>query len=469
MSALWTWDDLVHAAGARADGAPSVSLTGFSIDTRTLAPGDVFVALKDARDGHDFVSDAFAKGASAALVATGYARKPGDGALVRVDDPLAALARIGAAARARARARVVAVTGSAGKTGTKEMLRAALSAAGTVHASQRSYNNHWGVPLTLALLPPDADFAVFEIGMNHPGEITPLSRLVRPEIAVITNVLPVHLGHFANEEAIADAKAEIFAGLRPGGTAILNRDNRHFAQLAAAARAAGAHICSFGTSDGADVRAASMAPDGGGTTVTLDRPGRPVFRVGAPGLHLAANALAVAAVVDCLGLDLAATLAPLAGVTAPPGRGARSVIACAGGAFLLVDESYNANPASMRAALAGLATTPRADFPRRIAVLGDMLELGPASADLHRGLADAVASAGIDLLFACGPMMRGLFDTLPSGIRGAWRETSRDLAPEVAAAVRPGDAVMVKGSLGTNMAPVVAALKALGGSGAAAG
>ena len=466
--ALWRWDELVAAAGGKADGAAGSALTGFSIDTRTLAPGEVFVALRAERDGHEFVSGAFERGAAAALVRRGYVRKPGDGALIRVDDSLHALGEIGQAARARlkADARVIAVTGSAGKTGTKEMLRACLSQAGSVHAAEKSFNNHWGVPLTLARMPADVRFAVFEIGMNHAGEITPLSRMVRPHVTIITNVLPVHLGQFASEEAIAEAKAEIFTGLEPAGVAILNRDNRHFFLLERKAHDAGARVFSFGRTSGANVRARVMEPGPEGTQVTaVLSEGTVRYTVGAPGLHLAGNSLAVAAVLDVLGLAPEA-LSVLSDVAAPQGRGARTTFAVPGGSVLLIDESYNANPASMRAALAALATVPRELFARRIAVMGDMLELGPAAGEFHQGLKDAVDAAGVDQVFACGPNMRLLFDSLPVMTRGRWTQTSGELAGDVAAALRGGDAVMIKGSLGTRMAPIVEAVKArLGGTG----
>lgn len=464
--ALWRWDELVAAAGGKADGAAEGALTGFSIDTRTLAPGEVFVALRAERDGHEFVSGAFERGAAAALVRRGYVRKPGDGALIRVDDSLHALGEIGRAARARLKtdARVIAVTGSAGKTGTKEMLRACLAQAGSVHAAEKSFNNHWGVPLTLARMPAGVRFAVFEIGMNHAGEITPLSRMVRPHVTIITNVLPVHIGQFASEEAIAEAKAEIFTGLEPAGIAILNRDNRHFFLLERKAHDAGRRVLSFGRTAGAQVRATAMEPGPDGTQVTaVLSEGTVRYTVGAPGLHLAGNSLAVAAVLDVLGVA-PETLAALSGVAAPQGRGARTTFAVPGGSVLLIDESYNANPASMRAALAALATVPREGFARRIAVMGDMLELGPAAGEFHQGLKDAVDAAGVDQVFACGPNMRLLFDSLPARVQARWAQTSDELAEDVAAVLRAGDVVMIKGSLGTRMAPIVEAVKArLGG------
>jgi UDP-N-acetylmuramoyl-tripeptide--D-alanyl-D-alanine ligase len=457
---LWQWDELVAAAGARTEGTPAVAVTGFSIDTRTLKAGDVFVALKAERDGHEFVPAAFAAGASAALVADRYARGPRDGALLRVADPVAALAAIGTAARTRSRARIVAVTGSAGKTGTKEMLRLALSDAGATHASEKSYNNHWGVPLTLARMPASAQYGVFEIGMNHAGEITPLTRLVRPHATVITTIEPVHLEYFPSVEAIAEAKAEIFSGLVPGGTAVLPYDNPHFALLKARAAAVGAHVVSFGYAEDADVRCIQANMDARGSSVIAGvNSQRFPYRIGAPGEHYVKNSLAVLAALQALGADPMRCLPALVKAAAPAGRGARSVLEADGGRILLIDESYNANPASVRAALAAMATVPRADFPRRIAVLGDMLELGAAAPDLHRGLKEAVDAAGVDLVLACGPMMRLLFDHLKPAQQGAWAADSAQLAPRLLDAVGAGDVVMIKGSLASRMGPLADAVR----------
>jgi UDP-N-acetylmuramoyl-tripeptide--D-alanyl-D-alanine ligase len=460
---IWRWEALVAASGGRAESVPDRAITGFSIDSRTLIPGDVFIALKDVRDGHDFVPAAFARGAAAAVVVAGYKRKVGDGALIRVADPLGALEKIGRAARSRldVDARVVAITGSAGKTTTKEMLRACLERLGPTHAADKSYNNHWGVPLSLARMPTGVRFAVFEIGMNHAGEITPLTQMVRPHVALITNVYPVHLGHFANEQAIAEAKAEILLGLEPNGAAVLNRDNQHSAILAERAKIRGARIVSFGIDPSANARLERMELHAGGSTVYMRLNAQPVtYRLAAPGEHYIINSLAVLAAIDALAFDVAACLPALATINAPIGRGARTLFEAPDGRVLLIDESYNANPASVRAALAAMATTPRRDFPRRIAVLGDMLELGASAGDLHRGLKDFLDAADVDLVFACGPMMRLLFEGLPPERCGGWAPSSTELVPAVLAAVQPQDVVMIKGSLGTNMAPVVQALKA---------
>ena len=459
---LWQWDDLVAASEGRADGAPQTPITGFSIDTRTLAPGDVFVALKAERDGHDFIADAFKAGAAAALVSKGYRRSKGDGALIRATDALNALEAIGRAARIRTNARIVAVTGSAGKTGTKEMLRLCLSDAGATHASEKSYNNHWGVPLTLARMPQATEFGVFEIGMNHAGEIAPLTQMVRPHVAVITTVEPVHLEYFPSVEAIAEAKAEILQGLVPGGTAVLPRDNPHYPLLKERADTIGAKIVSFGYSDASDIRGIQANLDARGSSVIAGLGSqRFPYRVGAPGEHYVKNSLAVLGVLITLSADAMRRLPALARITAPVGRGARTVLDAPDGHILLIDESYNANPASMRAALAAMATMPRADFPRRVAVLGDMLELGEASADLHRSLKEAVDAAGVDLVLACGPMMKLLFDDLKPGQQGAWAPDSVQLAQVLLDTVRPGDAVMIKGSLASRMVPLAESLLAV--------
>jgi UDP-N-acetylmuramoyl-tripeptide--D-alanyl-D-alanine ligase len=463
MSAsLWTFDDLVRACGGKPERTTGAPVTGFSIDTRTIGPGEAFVALKDQRDGHEFVGKAFAAGASAALVSDGYEAAPGDGPLIRVADTLRGLEAIGRASRGRLAdgARVIAVTGSAGKTGTKEMLRACLAREGATHAADKSFNNHWGVPLTLARMPAGTRFGVFEIGMNHAGEITPLVKMVRPHIAIVTTVEPVHLASFPSVEAIAEAKAEIFSGLEPGGTAIINRDNAYFEILRRAAEAAGARIVSFGQDPRADLRPTSLELSAEGTAIGIEVAGRSIcYRVAVPGLHIARNALAVAAAVEAAGADIAHALEALSGLPPPPGRGARTLLGASNGPMLLIDESYNANPASMRAALAVIGTIPREAFRRRIAVMGDMLELGPDAETLHVGLKEAVDAAGIDLVFACGPNMAHLYEALPPAKRGAWTSRSDELEKLLIARIEPGDVIMVKGSNGIRMGPVAEALR----------
>ena len=448
---LWTAADLAAATGA----GVGFAATGVSIDTRTLAPGDLFVALVGENgDGHAFVADALAKGAAGALVH----RVPQGADPVRllvVGDTLAGLAALGAFARARFTGKVVAVTGSVGKTTTKEMLRTVLAEAGPTHAAVASYNNHWGVPLTLARTPPGAAFAVIEIGMNHAGEILPLARLARPHVAVITMIAPAHLGHLGSIEAIADEKASIMAGLEPGGVAVLPADSPQLDRLLA--WAGGAEVRLFGSGPAAQARLLDSGSDAEGNDVTALIGGvRVRFRMAAPGRHMAMNAVAALAAAEAVGLDPLASAAALAGFAPVGGRGARRQISVAGGAALLLDESYNASPAAVRAALSVMGLQPAV---RRIAVLGDMLELGEAGPAEHAGLASAVASVA-DLLFTCGPLMRLLHESVPPAIRGAHADTSAALAPLVRACLRPGDAVLVKGSLGSRMKLIVQALEA---------
>ena len=463
MKSLWTWDELVAAAGARADGAPSCAITGFSNDSRGLAAGEVFVALKDRRDGHDFVNGAFASGASAAIVRSDYAKGDGDGALLRVDDPQRALERIGIAARARLdkTARLIAVTGSVGKTGTKEMLRACLGSLGRTHASEKSFNNHFGVPLTLARMPRDTEFGVFEIGMNHAEEIRPLSKMVRPHAALITTVEAVHLENFASVEGIADAKAEIFDGVLAGGTAIIKHDNPHCERLRAAAQRFGLNVKTFGFSSDADavVRDLVAKDDGSDVTVSIGQK-RFTAHLGIPGVHIAENLIGVIAALDAIGVDVQRAIKPLEKLKPPQGRGARLLLAVGGGQAMLIDESYNANPASMRASLATLGTVSRQKYPRRIAVLGDMLELGPEAAKMHIDLKQAVDEAGVDLVFGCGPMMKGLYETLEPERQGYYAAKARDLEAALVSALRAGDVVMVKGSNGVRLCPLAATIAA---------
>lgn len=461
MQPLWTFSELAAALGSAPNGDQGI-VTGISIDTRTLTTGDLFVALKDQRDGHDFVSAAFRAGATAALVSDSYKRCSDDGVLFRVPDTLTGLERLGSAARERlgSDARIVAVTGSAGKTGTKEMLRACLAKLGTTHASEKSYNNHWGVPLTLARMPRETRYGVFEIGMNHAGEIRPLTKMVRPHAAIVTTVEAVHMEHFPSVAAIADAKGEIFEGLVPGGAAIIKYDNPYATRLRRIAERLGANAMTFGLDAAADVGGndLKLGYDGSDMVVRLCERRVPVH-LAMPGRHIAENALAVAAALAAIGADVEAALPVLADLAPPNGRGARSVLHVAGGEALLIDESYNANPASMRAALATLASIPRQKFQRRIAVLGDMLELGPEAAALHVGLKDAVDEADVDLIFACGPHMKGLYDALPKSKKGGYAASSSALEDKLASNLRRGDVIMVKASNGTRLGPVVAALK----------
>jgi UDP-N-acetylmuramoyl-tripeptide--D-alanyl-D-alanine ligase len=463
MTALWTQAELSAALGVAPSKPLSTTIGGVSIDSRTLEAGDLFFAIRgDAHDGHDHVARAFEAGAAAAVVSHERAHELAAlGPVLAVEDTLQAMVRLAVAARARSKAKIVGVTGSVGKTTAKEMLRAMLTVCGLTHASAASYNNHWGVPLSLARCPESAHYAVFEIGMNHAGEIEPLTRLVRPQVAIVTAIEPVHLEFFGSLEAIADAKAEIFLGLERGGAAVINRDNPQFMRLERSARDAGVErIVSFGEHARADARLIKCSLQAETSTVQAQILGTEVtYKLGAPGRHLVLNSLSVLAAAALVGADLALAALALADLQPASGRGSRLTLHMPRGTALLIDESYNANPASMRAALALLGQTDLRQLGRRIAVLGDMLELGPRGAELHRELAVAVLAHGIDLVFCCGPLMRALWEALPSSRKGGYAETSAALESQVLAALQPGDAVMVKGSLGSRMTPIVKALQ----------
>jgi UDP-N-acetylmuramoyl-tripeptide--D-alanyl-D-alanine ligase len=458
---LFTPEALAAATGGQLAGTAH-PVTGISIDTRSLKPGDAFFAIAGEKtDGHAYVEAALAAGAALCVVARAKAGAfAADARLLVVEDVLHALEATGWAARARSGAGIVAVTGSVGKTTTKEALRLALAADGETHASAASYNNHWGVPLSLARLPPEARFGVFEIGMNHPGEITPLVRMVRPQVAIITTVEPVHIAQFNSVEEIADAKAEIFDGLEPGGTAVLNLDNPHFVRLKASAEARGVgRIVTFGAADGADVRLTDVALKPHCSVAVVDVMGTPItLKVGMPGRHIVQNMLAVLAAAKLLGADLALAALALGRLKPPPGRGVPVLLAVKGGEATLIDESYNANPASMRAAIDVLGRTPVGPRGRRVAVLGDMLELGAEADALHAGLAEAIVADRIDQVFCCGPHMHALWQALPPERRGGYAVHATHLEPMVAAAIRAGDTLMVKGSNGSRMGPLVKSL-----------
>ncbi|MBS0470674.1 MAG: UDP-N-acetylmuramoylalanyl-D-glutamyl-2,6-diaminopimelate--D-alanyl-D-alanine ligase [Proteobacteria bacterium] len=456
MTALWTSEE---AQGATL-GIPgrAFEVNGLSIDTRTLKKGDLFVALKgDNRDGHDFVKAAFDAGAGAALVSHEPPGLGPDAALLTVAHTQRGLEDLAVAARARSSAKIVAVTGSAGKTTTKELLRHALGALGSTHCSAASYNNHWGVPLSLASMPRDVAYGVFEVGMNHFGELRNLVSFVRPHVALVTTIAPAHLEFFGSCEAIADAKSEIFEGLVPGGAALVPSDSPYANRLIARARQAHVgRVLKFGETAGSDARLLSYEESVDGSKVKADICGMPVdFHVGAPGRHIAQNALGALLAVAMLDGDVLNAAAGLKNFTALKGRGARF----AAGDVAVIDESYNANPASMAAALALLGAAKG----RRIAVLGDMLEMGEGGLAHHAGLAAPIEAAGADLVFLNGPQMKALWDKLPASRRGAWAETSAEIAPQLLAALKPGDTVLVKGSNGSRMAVIVDALKARGG------
>jgi UDP-N-acetylmuramoyl-tripeptide--D-alanyl-D-alanine ligase len=460
---LWTIEAMASAMGARREGPLPESVRGLSIDSRSISPSEAFFAITgDNRDGHDFVNDALQGGAVLAVVAANKRDQfPKDAPLLVVPDVLEGLRDLARAARARLQAKVIGVTGSVGKTGTKEALRLALSREGETHASVASYNNHWGVPLSLARCPETARFAIFEMGMNHAGEIEPLTKLVRPHVAIITTIAPVHLEFFPSIEGIADAKAEIFLGLEPGGAAVINRDNPQYERLRQKAKDARVgRIVSFGEHAKADVRVLkfSLQPDCSvvqasvlGTEVT--------YKLGAPGQHLVCNSLAVLAAVALTGADLALAGLALAELKPATGRGARITLGLPGGSAELIDESYNANPASMRAALALLGQAALGPRGRRIAVLGDMLELGAEGEKLHRELAEAVIANDVDVVFCSGPLMHALWEALPPERHGEYAQAASVLESSVLAVVQPGDAIMVKGSLGSRMGPIVKALE----------
>ena len=461
--ALWTIDAMASAMSAERQGPLPPSVSGLSIDSRSIAPGEAFFAIHgDRRDGHEFVPAALAAKAALAIVAADRrAQLPSDAPLLAVPDVLASLRDLASAARARIQGKVIGVTGSVGKTGTKEALRLALSKDGETHASVASYNNHWGVPLSLARCPSSARYAVLEMGMNHVGEIAPLSRLARPDVAIVTTIAPVHLEFFGSLAKIADAKAEIFVGVPPGGAAVINRDIAQFAQLQRRAKDAGiARVISFGEHAKADARLVKCALHARCSTVEAQILGtRLTYKIGAPGRHIVMNSLAVLAAAELVGADLALAALALAELQPAAGRGAPITIELPGGPALVLDESYNANPASVAAALAVLGSSPIGPQGRRIAVLGDMLELGPDGPALHHGLAESVIANAVDLVFCCGPLMRALWQALPASRRGGYAEDSTALEAQVVPAVRAGDAVMVKGSLGSRMAPIVKALQ----------
>jgi len=447
---LWTAAEAESATLGKAS-AP-FSAGPLSLDTRSLQPGDLFVALKgEARDGHDFVAAAFAAGAGAALVSRAVAGAKGP--LLSVAHTQRGLEDLARAARARTHAQVIAVTGSAGKTTTKEILRVAFDALGCTYASAASHNNHWGVPLSLASLPRDAEYGVFEVGMNHFGEIRALVDMVRPHVALITTIAPAHLEFFGTCDAIADAKSEIFEGLEPGGAALIPSDSPFAERLAARAKAA--HVTTlarFGSSAGSEARLISHTPDGEGMRLKADIFGTSVdCLVGAPGAHIATNAVAALAAVHLAGGDVLNAAASLKSFMALKGRGARLTLKD----MIVIDESYNANPASMVAALALLGAAKG----RKIAVLGDMLEMGEGGIAHHAALAAPIAANRVDLVFVAGTQMQALWDALPASRRGATAPTAAQLEPQVISALRPGDTVLIKGSNGSRMSLILDALK----------
>jgi UDP-N-acetylmuramoyl-tripeptide--D-alanyl-D-alanine ligase len=461
---LWTDTEARQATDGTVSGASWIA-SGVVIDSRKVGPGDLFVALPGDRvDGHDFVGAALAKGAAAAMVERVPDGLDPDAPLLLVEDVLTGLTRLGTAARSRSTATVVGVTGSVGKTGTKEALARALSVAGETHVSAGNLNNHIGAPLSLARLPRSAEYAVLEMGMNHAGEIAPLSRMIRPHLAIVTNVASVHIEFFDSERDIALAKAEIFEGMEPGGIAVLNVDSEWYPLLAERARACGVdRVIGFGRSAEAEVRLVDAKSNRDGSMVEGLIDGRSFqYQLDAIGAHWAFNSIGVLACAHGLGLDIEASAAAIAAVSAGRGRGGQVLINLAsGGSICLIDESYNASPAAMRAAFSVLGLVGATGAGRRIAVLGDMRELGEHGTDLHAELADELLAVSPDRVYTVGPLMRALRARLPKSIRGLHGDISTDFADQLAADLSDGDVVLVKGSLGTNMAPIVAAIEAL--------
>lgn len=469
MNAVWTAYEAAAATGgalcARGGDPDDWSMEewsarGLSIDTRTLKPGEIFLALKDARDGHDFVPAAFKAGASAAVVSRTLDQAPDGAPLLVVPDTMAALRDLAAVARDRNFGKRIGVTGSAGKTSTKEILRTVLAACGRAHAADKSFNNYLGVPLTLAALPLRADYSVYEIGMNHAGEITPLTELVRPHAAIVTTVGEAHLEFFDSVEGIAEAKAEIFRGLPEGGAAIIPLDNAYAPLLTRRALEAGARIITFGESEQADYRLTGYRPGEEGAEIEAAVPeGFVTFRLAATGRHQALNALAALAAAEAVGADRTRLLGAFESAGAAAGRGRRERLRLAGKSITLIDESYNANPASMRAALAGLAETEPGPGGRRIVVFGDMLELGPDAPALHAGLAPDLENAGVGRLYVAGDLAGALQDAVPEAMRAGAADAALDLADRILAEIKDGDVLMAKGSNASRVGALIARLR----------
>ena len=459
---LWTSIELEKNLKAKASAR--FTATGVCIDSRAVAPGELFVALAGpTHNGHAFVADAFAKGAAAAIVHT---QDDFPGPTIRIADTLKALTAIGAAGRMRAQnTRVIGVTGSVGKTGTKEMLGAILAAQAPTHVSQGSHNNHWGVPLTLARMPKDTVFAVQEMGINHAGELAELTKIARPDVAVITTVGPAHLEYFGDISAIVAAKCEIFEGLKKGGTAVLLADHPFYGIMETAAIRVGAdNVITFGVAEGSDLRLISARVIAMRTEVEAQIGGSEVtYSLPFVGKHWAMNSLAALGAALAAGANLLQAIGTLEGIVVPEGRGALAEIPIQDGAFILIDESYNANPQSMTAAIEALAAVANVrqvyGTGRALAVLGDMRELGPTAQALHAAIADTLKSKEIDRLFTCGPLMACAYRAVPKAMRATHAETSDALIAALIAEIQPGDIVMIKGSHGMRMDRIVAALK----------
>lgn len=461
MSYLWQTDAILAATNGRPVGDMPEGITGISIDTRTLKKGEAFFAIKgDQFDGHDFLPSALSAGAAFAvvdesrLVSLGGLKIP----LIVVRDVLEAMIYLGLAARARTNAQIIAVTGSVGKTSVKEMLRTVLSVSGKVHASVASFNNHWGVPLTLARMPEDTNFGVFEIGMNHPDEIRPLVKMVRPHVALINNVAAAHIGAFETIDDIARAKAEIFEGVIPGGYGIINHDDRRYTLMRDLAKEVEIeHLVSFGQKRGSDIWLRNLEQVDGGLKLDVRIKGEDyTYEMPVTGEHMAMNSLAVLAASSLAGADIKKTKDAMARVTPADGRGTRYSIGGSGAmGITIIDESYNANPASMEAALNVLASFGGFKTKRRIAVLGDMLELGRQSKKLHEGLAKYISASNADLVFLVGPEMEHLAKILPNEKLGGHYDDTTNLAERLKVVFKPGDVVVFKASNSMRFSKIV--------------
>ena len=444
---LWTSADVAKATVGAASN--DFSITGLSIDTRTIEKGDLFVPLKDVRDGHDFIPMAMEKGAGGTL-----SEKPVEGNAVIVSDSLEALRDLGKEGVERSQGLRIAVTGSVGKTSVKEALAHMFAAFGHTHKSLKSYNNHWGVPLTMARMPQETEFGIFEMGMNHAGELTDLSNLLRPDIALITTVAPAHLAHFENVDAIADAKAEIIDGLRNNGTLILNADNPYTARIAK--KAAGKKIITFGHSNDCDVTIVTSQTHEHGSNTRLRINAQQIdVTLLVAGEHWVMNGAACMAVALAAGIDLRKAAMALRGVRAEQGRGEIHSLTLDGKSITLIDEAYNANPTSMRAAINVLSLKSG----RRIAVLGDMAELGADELDMHAALSEPLEAAGVSRVIVTGECMRALKGALPQPMRGAWARDWELALGALKEEIEEGDVILVKGSNSVGLSKLVAALK----------
>ncbi|MAR79688.1 MAG: UDP-N-acetylmuramoylalanyl-D-glutamyl-2, 6-diaminopimelate--D-alanyl-D-alanine ligase [Rhodospirillaceae bacterium] len=460
MTPLWTSKEVITATNGTSFGSKFWQANGISIDTRTISPGNIFIAIIGENiDGHNYIDEAFEKGASAAIISKKNANISGKN-YVLVRDTFVGLNSLAKYSRSRSKTKVIAITGSVGKTSTKEILRSALSGQFLVYATEGNLNNHLGVPLTLARMPVDTDFAILELGMNKAGEIRSLSKLVKPDFALITSVEAVHLEFFDSIDDIADAKGEIFEGTKRKGFAIINLDSKYFQKLSEIANQYELNVISFGSSKNPDVKLLNYVLHEDCTCVTCDINGlKMAFKIGVPGLHVINNSLSVLAIVNAIGGDLSLAGISFSNMTLPNGRGNRKKLITDDGEFELIDESYNASPVSMKAALQLLGQAKIKNNGRRIAVLGDMLELGQQSLSLHQGLSNHIKEAGIDMVFSSGKLMESLYKILPENIYKVWSKQSSELTNLLISELKAGDVVMVKGSFGSGMGKVVRELE----------